>query len=40
LGLDESIVKTLKKWKCKPAIGLGGKPVAVLVPFEFHFHLY
>ena len=39
LGLDESVTETLKKWKCQPAIGPQGKPVAALVPFEFRFRL-
>lgn len=39
LGLDEAVLKTLKKWKCTPAIGLNGKPVPAIVPLEFHFHL-
>ena len=38
LGLDESVLKTLKTWKCKPATH-EGKPVAALVPFEITFRL-
>ena len=39
-GLDESALKTLKTWKCDPAIGPNGKPVPTLVPFEINFRLY
>jgi TonB family protein len=39
LGLDEAVLKTLKKWKCTPAIGVNGKPVPAIVPLEFHFSL-
>lgn len=39
LGLDQVVLKTLKKWKCTPAIGLNGKPVPAIVPLEFHFNL-
>jgi TonB family protein len=38
-GLDESALKTLKKWKCNPAIGPNGKPVPVIVPFQINFRL-
>ena len=38
LGLDDSVLKTLKTWKCKPAIH-EGKRVAALVPFEITFRL-
>src|SRR6202011_5148988 len=31
LGLDESIVQTLKKWKCRPATGPDGKPMETTV---------
>lgn len=40
LGLDEQVIKTLKTWKCKPAIGPKGTPVPVIVPFEVNFRLY
>jgi protein TonB len=40
LGLDDSVITTLKTWRCKPAIGPGGKPVPVSVPFEVTFRLY
>lgn len=40
LGLDESAIKTVKKWKFKPALGPDGNPVAVLVPIEVTFRLY
>jgi len=39
LGLDESIVQTLKTWKCKPAIGPDGKPIHVTLSFHFNFHM-
>jgi len=39
LGLDQSVLSTLKKWKCKPATH-EGKPVPVRVPFEMMFRLY
>jgi TonB family protein len=38
-GLDESAMKTLKQWKCEPAIGPNGKPVPKKVPFEINFKL-
>jgi hypothetical protein len=38
-GLDESALRTINQWKCKPAI-LDGKPVAVIVPFEVTFQLF
>ena len=37
LGLDKSVVKTLKSWKCSPPIASSGEPMAVTVPFEFRF---
>lgn len=40
LGLDDSVITTLKTWRCKPAIGPSGKPVTVSVPFEVTFRLY
>jgi TonB family protein len=40
LGLDESIVQTLKKWKCRPGTGPDGKPIQVTVPFSFKFNRY
>jgi len=39
LGLDESVIETLKKWKCKPAKDRDGKPVPSIVPFQISFHL-
>jgi TonB family protein len=33
LGLDESVIRRMKTWKCKPA-KYEGKPVPVLVSFE------
>jgi protein TonB len=36
LGLDESAINTLKKWKCKPALK-DGKTVAADVPFQSRF---
>jgi len=38
LGLNESVLKTLETWKCKPATR-EGKPVAALVPIEIMFRL-
>lgn len=38
-GLDESVIKTVSIWKCKPAM-LDGKPVATAVTFETNFRLY
>jgi periplasmic protein TonB len=38
LGLSESVLTTLKKWKCKPATH-DGKPVAALVSIEITFRL-
>ena len=35
-GLSEAVVKTIKTWKCKPAL-LDGKPVATIVPMEMNF---
>jgi len=40
MGLDDSVLKTMKKWKCNPAIGPSGKPVLTLVSFEIHFKLH
>jgi TonB family protein len=39
LGLDESVIKTLKKWKCKPGKDRNGKAVPTIVPFQISFHL-
>jgi hypothetical protein len=36
-GLSELAVKIIESWKCEPAL-LGGKPVAVIVPFEVNYH--
>ena len=36
LGLDESAINTLKKWKCKPALK-DGKPVLADTPFQLTF---
>jgi TonB family protein len=38
-GLNESILDTLKTWRCKPAMQ-NGVPASVLVPFEVTFRLY
>ncbi|HEY2455804.1 MAG TPA: energy transducer TonB [Candidatus Acidoferrum sp.] len=40
LGLDETTVQTMRSWRCKPAVGPGGRPVATLVQFEVNFRLY
>jgi len=38
-GLEESVIKTLKKWKCEPAKDRDGKTVPTIVPFQISFHL-
>jgi len=38
LGLSESVLITIKAWKCKPATH-DGKPVPALVPFEITFRM-
>jgi protein TonB len=40
LGLEDSVIKTLKTWRCKPALGPDQRPVAVAVPFEVAFRLF
>lgn len=40
LGLDETTINTLRTWRCKPAVGPGGRPVPTQVPFEVTFRLY
>jgi periplasmic protein TonB len=40
LGLDDSVIKTLKTWRCKPALGPDRRPVAVAIPFEVAFRLF
>ena len=40
LGLDDSVINTLKTWRCKPALGPGRRPVPVAVPFEVAFRLF
>jgi periplasmic protein TonB len=40
LGLDDSVIKTLKTWRCKPALGPNHQPIAVAVPFEVAFRLF
>jgi len=37
-GLSESAVKTVSRWKCKPAMP-DEKSVATIVPLEIRFHL-
>ena len=39
LGLEEKAVEAVKEWRFKPAMGPGGKPVAVVVPIEVNFRL-
>jgi len=39
-GLDESAVKTVKKWEFKPAIDRYGNPVPAKVVVQVSFHLY
>ena len=38
-GLDEQAIRTIKKWKFKPAT-MGGTPVAVEIKIEVNFRLY
>jgi TonB family protein len=38
LGLEEPVLKTLKKWKCNPSTGPDGIPVAAYVMFDIRFH--
>jgi TonB family protein len=38
-GIDESSLKTINQWRCKPAMS-EGKPVGTIVPFEMTFRLY
>ncbi len=37
LGLDESVIETLKKWKCKPATAPGGELIPMTVTFQIKF---
>lgn len=39
LGLEEKAVEATKLWRCKPAPGPNGKPVATSVPIEVTFRL-
>jgi len=39
LGLEEKAVEAVKQWRFKPAVGPGGKAVAVVVPIEVTFRL-
>jgi len=39
-GLDESAVKTVKKWEFKPAVDRDGNAVPVKVNVQVSFHLY
>jgi hypothetical protein len=38
LGLEKPSIK--RRWKFKPEVGPGGKPVATIVPIEVTFRLY
>jgi periplasmic protein TonB len=40
LGLDETTVQTMRTWRCKAALGPGGRPVPTQVDFEVNFRLY
>ncbi|MGA2421377.1 MAG: energy transducer TonB [Candidatus Acidiferrum sp.] len=40
LGLDEKAIEGVKKWKMRPALGPGGKPVTCRAPIEVTFRLY
>jgi protein TonB len=39
LGLEEKAAEATKEWRCKPALGPNGKPVATRVPIEVTFRL-
>jgi TonB family protein len=39
LVLDDAVIKTLRRWICKPAIGPSGKLVPVKITFEFNYRL-
>jgi TonB family protein len=39
-GLDESAVKTVRKWEFKPAVDRDGNPVPAKVAVQVSFHLY
>ena len=39
-GLTESAIKTVKKWRFKPATGPDGKPAAVRQKIDISFHTY
>jgi TonB family protein len=39
LGLEETSIKAVQKWKLKPAVGPDGHPVQVLVPIEVTYRL-
>ena len=39
LGLDESVLNTLKEWKCKAAFWPNGQPVAYTLPFDINFQI-
>jgi TonB family protein len=39
LGLEEKAVEAVRTWRFKPALGPGGKPVAVSLPIEVTFRL-
>lgn len=37
-GLEESVIQTMKSWRCKAATGPGGKPIPATVTFEISIH--
>ncbi|HXX16465.1 MAG TPA: energy transducer TonB [Candidatus Eremiobacteraceae bacterium] len=37
LGLNESVIETMRTWKCKPAITPSGEPIPVTVTFQIKF---
>ena len=39
LGLEQKAVEATRDWRCKPALGPGGKPVPTRVPIEVTFRL-
>src|ERR1035438_8391851 len=39
LGLDEQVLETMKKWKCKSATNVDGEHVPTKIQFEVRFRL-
>lgn len=40
MGLDQSAIETVSKWRFRPALGPTGKPAAVRQDIEIGFHVY